>query len=76
MTVPEQSPLVNKTVGEADIRSISGALILAIRKSNGSFDLQPKPSSTIEKNDVLVVIGTQEQFEMLERFVRPESAAR
>jgi voltage-gated potassium channel len=73
MTIPEKSVLVNKTVGEADIRGTSGALILAIRKSNGSFDLQPKPTSRIEKNDVLVVIGTQEQFESLEKVVHPNS---
>jgi len=74
MTIPEKSTLVNKTVGEADIRGTSGALILAIRKSNGSFDLQPKPTSRIEKDDVLVVIGTQEQFESLEKVVHSNSA--
>jgi voltage-gated potassium channel len=74
MTVPDNSPLANKTVGEADIRGTSGALILAIRKSNGSFDLQPKPTSRIEKDDVLVVIGTQEQFESLENAVHSNSA--
>jgi voltage-gated potassium channel len=73
MTIPEKSTLVNKTVGEADIRGTSGALILAIRKSNGSFDLQPKPTSIIEKDDVLVVIGTQEQFESLEKVVHSNS---
>jgi voltage-gated potassium channel len=71
VTIPENSPLVNKTVGEAEVRSSSGGLILAIRKSDGSFDLQPKPASVIEKNDVLVVIGTQEQFDALEKIVRP-----
>jgi voltage-gated potassium channel len=69
VTIPENSPLVNKTVGEAEVRGSSGALILAIRKSDGSFDLQPKPTSTIEKDDVLVVIGTQEQFDILDRIV-------
>lgn len=69
MPIPDNSPLVNKTVGVADIRGNSGALILAIKKNDGSFDLQPKASSVIHQNDVLVVIGTQEQFDSLNRFV-------
>ena len=71
VVIPEDSPLAHKTVGEAEVRGNPGALILAIRKNDGSFDLQPKPASVIEKNDVLVVIGTQEQFDALERIVHP-----
>ncbi len=69
MPIPASSQLVNKTVGDADIRGNSGALILAIKKNDGSFDLQPKASSQIHRDDVLVVIGTQEQFESLNKFV-------
>lgn len=69
MPVPPDSPLVHKSIAEADIRGTSGALILAIRKSNGSFDLQPKAESVIEQNDILVVIGTQDQFDKLQSIV-------
>jgi len=69
LAVPDGSPLAGKTVAEADIRNKSGAMILAIRKNDGSFDLQPKPDSTIDKNNVLVVIGTQDQFASLEKLV-------
>jgi voltage-gated potassium channel len=70
LTIPEGSQLIHKSIAEADIRNTSGALVLAIRKADGSFDLQPKATSTIDRNDVLVVIGTQEQFESLERMVQ------
>jgi voltage-gated potassium channel len=73
ITIPGGSPLIHKSIGEADIRGKSGALILAIRKSDGSFDMQPKAPSTIDKDDILVVIGTQEQFESLEKLVHPKS---
>jgi voltage-gated potassium channel len=69
MPIPDNSPLVHQTVGSADIRGNSGALILAIKKNDGSFDLQPKASSVIHPNDILLVIGTQEQFESLNKFV-------
>lgn len=69
LAIPDGSPLISKTIGDADIRDKSGALVLAIKKSDGSFDLQPKPATTIRKNDVLVVIGTQEQYDSLEKMV-------
>jgi voltage-gated potassium channel len=69
LTIPDGSPLIGKTIGDVDIREKSGALVLAIKKSDGSFDLQPKPATTIRKSDVLVVIGTQEQYDSLEKMV-------
>ena len=70
ITIPTGSPLHRKSIAEADIRNTSGALVLAIRKSNGSFDLHPKETSQIETNDVLVVLGTQEQFDSLQKMVQ------
>jgi voltage-gated potassium channel len=63
--VPENSSLIDKTLAEAAIRTKSGAVVLAIKKADGSFNLQPRASSTIGKKDTLVVIGTQEQIEKL-----------
>ena len=69
ITIPTGSPLSGKSIAQADIRNTSGALVLAIRKADGSFDLQPKDTSTIDTNDVLVVLGTQEQFASLQKIV-------
>jgi voltage-gated potassium channel len=68
--IPDNSPLINKTISEAEIRHKSGALVLAIRRAGGSFDLQPDSSSIIEKGDTFVVIGTQEQAVNLEKMLR------
>jgi voltage-gated potassium channel len=65
-TVPEDSSLVSKTLAEADIRGKSGVTVLAIRKADGSFDLQPNSSSRIAGGDVLVALGTVDQVERLE----------
>jgi voltage-gated potassium channel len=69
ISVPAGSALIRKSIGEAKIQSATGALILAIRKTDGVFDLQPKATSKIDQGDVLVVIGTQEQFESLQEMV-------
>lgn len=70
ITIPAGSPLNRKSIAEADIRNTSGVLVLAIRKSDGSFDLQPRGTSKIESDDVLVVLGTQEQFDSLQKIVQ------
>ena len=70
ITIPSGSPLNRKSIAEADIRSTSGALVLAIRKSDGSFDLHPTETSRIDANDVLVVLGTQEQFDLLQKMIQ------
>lgn len=70
ITIPTASPLDGKSIAEADIRNASGVQVLAIRKSDGSFDLHPKDTSKIDITDVLVVLGTQEQFELLQKLVQ------
>lgn len=70
ITVPDTSSLLNKTLSEAKIREKSGALVIAIRKADSSFNLQPQSSSTIEKRDIFVVVGTQEQVGILEKMLR------
>ncbi|MHC4844428.1 MAG: potassium channel family protein [Planctomycetota bacterium] len=69
ITVPDTSSLLNKTLSEAKIREKSGALVIAIRKADGSFNLQPQSSSKIEKRDIFVVIGTQEQVGLLDNML-------
>jgi K+/H+ antiporter YhaU regulatory subunit KhtT len=47
---------------------------LVVRKGDGAFDFQPQAASTINQDDVLVVIGTQAQFEALEKMALPGKA--
>ena len=70
VAIPDNSPLVDKTIAEAEIRHKSGALILAIRRADGSFDLQPDSTSIMHKGDIFVVIGTQEQVIGLDKMLR------
>ena len=67
--IPASSPLPSKSLGEADIRGTTGMTVLAIRRADGSFDLQPNPSSRIGTGDILVAIGTVEQAGRLQKLV-------
>ena len=68
--IPKDSRLVDKSLAEADIRGTSGALVLAIRKEDGSFDLQARSSSLIGAGDILIVLGTPDQIQRLDKMVR------
>jgi voltage-gated potassium channel len=67
--VPATSALVNKTLGQSLIRTKCGAVVLAIHKVGGTFELQPQASSTISQGDTLVVIGTAGQIEGLTKLL-------
>lgn len=73
MEIPPDSPLESKTLGESDIRGATGMTILAIRKSDGSFDLQPNSASKVSGGDILVVIGNLEQAMQLEKLIQGEA---
>ncbi len=68
--VPDNSPLIGQTLHEAQIRQKTGALVLAIRKEDKSFIVQPEASSIIEKGDVFIAIGSQEQLSPLESLLK------
>lgn len=61
------SPLVGTTLGEAHLRARTGALVLALRRPDGTFLSNPGPSVTLEADVTLIVIGTTEQFDALAR---------
>lgn len=67
--VQETSPLTGLTVKEANIRGECGALILSIRRKSGVFETEVGPGTGIQAGDKLVVIGTKDQLEKLERMV-------
>ncbi len=69
INVPEKSAMVNKSLAKAEIRQKSGATVLAIRKADGGFNLQPLANSTVEAGDILIVIGTHEQLDLLDKMV-------
>lgn len=59
--------ILGKTLKESNIRQMSGAYIVTIKKPNGKLELQPGANSRIELEDILVAIGTPQQLEKLEK---------
>ncbi len=63
--VPAGSPLDGTTLREAHIRDQTGALVLALRDSNGMFTTNPSPETAIRAGHVLIAIGTERQLAAL-----------
>jgi voltage-gated potassium channel len=63
-----------KTIRELDVRGETGALIVALRKGDGSFDTTPKPEATLEVGDVMIAAGTPEELRALEDLFAPVQA--
>jgi len=68
LAVSPNSPLTGNTLHAVQLRDRTGALVLAIRRPDGTFATNPSPDLTIEAGDVLIGVGTAAQLDALARF--------
>jgi len=61
-----RSPLVNRTIGQSQIRSRSGASIVAISRADRLIT-NPEPGEMLLGGDRLALIGTPEQVGTIEK---------
>jgi voltage-gated potassium channel len=64
--VPVSSVHAGKTIRSIRVRHETGAIIIAMRKKDGTFDTTPEPDVRIDPGDVLVGVGTAEELRRLE----------
>ncbi len=64
--VTEASANAGKTIRDVRVRHATGAIIVALRKRDGTFDTTPEPDAVIEPGDVIVGVGTTEELQRLE----------
>jgi voltage-gated potassium channel len=56
----------NKSFKQCDVLHTSGVVVVSMRKSTEQqFIFNPSPATVLEKNDILIVIGTPEQLTKL-----------
>ncbi|HEY9862214.1 MAG TPA: potassium channel protein [Candidatus Obscuribacterales bacterium] len=68
---PGTCPYVGQTLREARLRGQTGALVLAIRRADGSLIAGPTADTTLMSGDVLISIGTAEQLRDLNQVLGP-----
>ena len=63
-----------KTIGELRVADRTGAYIVALRRSDGTFDSRPGPETKLEVGDVIVGVGTSDEIRALEDLFAPREA--
>jgi voltage-gated potassium channel len=71
-SVPKNSLIVDRTIGELRIGERTGAMILAVRSEEGKFDTTPSARDRLRAGDTLIVLGAREQIARLEQLMRGE----
>ena len=65
VAVPAGSVVAGRTLRDAQIRDLTGALVLALRNRAGEFVSNPAPEQMITAGDVLIAIGTSAELTAL-----------
>src|SRR5438132_1650466 len=69
--VRETSSAAGRTIRNLRIRHETGALVVSLRKADGSFDTTPEPDTPIEVGDVLIGVGSPDEIRALEDLFAP-----
>jgi voltage-gated potassium channel len=60
-----------KTIRILRIRHETGAVIVALRKRDGTFDSTPDPEAVLEEGDVMIAAGSPDELQALEKLFAP-----
>jgi len=63
-----------KSIRELRIRQQTGAMIVALRKGDGTFDTTPEPDAVLDIGDVMIAAGTPDELRRLEELFAPTEA--
>jgi voltage-gated potassium channel len=69
--VRETCSAAGKTIRELRIRHETGAIVIALRKPDGSFDTTPEPDTPLDVGDVLIGVGSPDELSALEDLFAP-----
>jgi voltage-gated potassium channel len=72
--VKESCAEAGKSIRDISIRERTGAMIVALRKHDGTFDATPQPDATLEVGDVMIAAGAPDELRRLEELFAPAEA--
>ena len=72
--VKDSCPEAGKSIRDLRIRQQTGAMIVALRKGDGTFDTTPEPDAVLDVGDVMIAAGTPEELGRLEELFAPSEA--
>lgn len=66
--IPEQSQLIGKAIGEVNFWQNTGATIIAIKRED-ELILSPGPYMTFQDKDAFVMVGDEDSYDRVRRFI-------
>lgn len=63
-----------QSIRELRIRAETGALVVGIRRPDGTFVVTPDPDTVLDAGDVLIAMGTEAELAALEKLFAPREA--
>jgi voltage-gated potassium channel len=69
--IAESCVHAGSSIRELRVRDRTGAMIVALRKRDGTFDTTPTPDALLDAGDVLIGVGTDEELQALEELFAP-----
>jgi voltage-gated potassium channel len=72
--VTAASGRAGKSLRELQVRERTGAIIVALRKRDGTFDTTPEPDVVFDEGDVMIGVGTSDEIRRLEELFAPQEA--
>jgi voltage-gated potassium channel len=72
--IDRRCPQAGRTIRDLRVRHETGAIIVAVRKPDGTFDTTPEPDVTIEVGDVLIGVGSPDEIARLEDLFAADGA--
>ena len=63
-----------RTIRDLRLRHETGALVIAVRRRDGSFEATPNPDVVLDAGDVIIAVGTDEELRSLEQLFAPREA--
>ncbi|NPA74796.1 MAG: potassium transporter TrkA [Euryarchaeota archaeon] len=73
VVISEKSQIVNRTIGELNIEAETGVRVIAIKRGK-SWIYDPDENVRIKAGDALIVRGTEDGYEFLEKVARGEES--
>jgi voltage-gated potassium channel len=73
ISVSRSSGLVGTTLAEIRVQERTGAVVIGVRRLDGSFDATPNPETRLAAGDVVIAIGSPDELKALEDLFRAES---
>ena len=71
IVVTEASGNAGRTIRELRLGHETGALVVALRKADGSFDTTPSADTVLQAGEVMIAVGTDSELQALEELFKP-----